>query len=102
MTDSGLSKGVIVEHFPYASRSFDSLPEILPSQAYSFRLVGDLARRGCLVVVPRRLREWQLAVPELIERPRHIIRVRYPRSGYISPATLGEEPFARVVSRLSE
>jgi hypothetical protein len=91
---------MIVEHFPYASQRFDALPEILPSQVFSFRLVGELARRGCLMVVVRRLREWQLAVPELIERNDQVLRVLVPRSGFISPGTLGPQAFERVVAAL--
>lgn len=56
---------MVVEHFPYASVRFDPLPEVLPSQLYSFRLVSRLVEGGCLVIVGRRLRERQLAVPEL-------------------------------------
>jgi hypothetical protein len=91
---------MLIEHFPYASHRFDALPEILPSQPYSFRLAGELARRGCVMIVARRLREWQLAVPELVERRAHVVHTLVPRSGSLSPATLGQAPFERVVAAL--
>ena len=54
------------------------------------------------MIVARRLREWQLAVPELVERRAQVIQSRTPRTGYVTERTLGPERFARVVAALRD
>ena len=86
-----------IQYFPYQSRVFHKLPDLLPSQQFGFELCRRAIVQGRLVVVLRSLALWSKAVPELGQTP---ITLRSPRSPYLTPENMGEDAFEAVVSRL--
>lgn len=66
-----------VQLFPYQSAKYKAIQKsilktngfdkYLPSQLYNFQLVRDAINRNALIIVPRALKKWQEAVPELKE-----------------------------------
>jgi hypothetical protein len=91
-------KLMIVQYFPYQSRRYRPVREILPSQQYTFDLVRWGSEQGKLMVVLRGKRLWLQAVPDLAERG-HIM-AHSPRSGHVSPGNLGEVRFHQVLERI--
>jgi hypothetical protein len=62
-----------VEHFPYPSRRYGHRRLVLPSQDYSFRLVGEAMARGAVIILMRGKRRWERAVFGLAQYKRFII-----------------------------
>lgn len=60
------------------------MPELLPSQQYSFDLVKAAVRRGSIIVAMRRWRQWVGAVPEL-ETYENVLHPNSRQCAYISP-----------------
>ena len=93
---SSLADNVLsIEFLPYHSTSYRTVPVTLPSQRYSFGLVRAAIERAATIVVLRGRRSWTVAVPELLEAD--VVFSDNPRVGAISPGTLGEDSFNRVV-----
>lgn len=93
---SSLADDVLsIEFLPYHSISYRTVPVTLPSQRYSFGLVRAAIERGATIVVLRGRRSWTVAVPELLKAD--VVFSGNPRVGAISPGTLGEDSFNRIV-----
>lgn len=60
----------VVEWFPYKSKRYRECQ--VASQKYGFWLVEQAVERGALIIVSRRLRQWELAVPALQSYDRKI------------------------------
>lgn len=54
-----------IEYFPYHTKKFKPLKQILESQKYGFKLVKDAIDRNALIVIMRAKNAWLEAVPEL-------------------------------------
>ena len=55
---------VVVEWFPYKSTRYKA-GCLVRSQAYGFFLVSAAIQRGALIVISRRVAQWEQSVPEL-------------------------------------
>ena len=88
-----------IQWFPYQSMQFRTLPELLPSQHYSFALCRRAIREKREVVILRSRALWLRAVAELSRAD--FIELRNHRSPYLSPKNMGEAAFARIVARLN-
>lgn len=79
------ARGILcVEYFPYHSRNFGGQAPLLPSQQYSFALVGQAIARNAVVVVMRSSRLWRAAIPGLASYAR-CFTLNNPQSVYVSP-----------------
>jgi hypothetical protein len=76
------------------------LPFVLPSQSYSFELVERALDRGAQVVILRSWKRWIEAVP-LLRKSDNVLVLRTPRSPYLTPKTLGDDGFERLVRALA-
>jgi hypothetical protein len=56
-----------IEFFPYHSKKYKALRDVVPSQHYSFSLVRKAIQRGALIVLMRSKSKWLKAVPELAD-----------------------------------
>ena len=54
-----------IEYFPYHTKKFKPLKQILKSQKYGFELVKDAISRNALIIIMRAKNVWLKAVPEL-------------------------------------
>lgn len=76
-----------MELFPYASRQYPALRQIVPSQEYSIAIAREKLRRGCTTIVVRKHTEWSGLLPEL--RPGAYHQVLNPQTKSLSPAHPG-------------
>lgn len=72
-----------IEYFPYPSRTYRQLGQLLPSQEYAFYLVSQAVERGATIIVMRNKCNWLKAVPKLAKYEIH--ELNSPRAGSISP-----------------
>lgn len=64
-----------IQFFPYHSKKYKSIPKrilkngkfenYLPSQEYNFQLVRKAIDRNAIIVIPRAIKVWEEAIPEL-------------------------------------
>jgi len=64
-----------IQFFPYHSKKYKPIPkkilqnnnfeEYLPSQEYNFQLVREAIHRNAIIVIPRAVKIWEKAIPEL-------------------------------------
>jgi len=89
-----------LEFLPYHSLTYKSVPELVPSQRFTFGRLRQAMTRLVPVVALRGLTQWTTAVPELAAY-QHLVTARNPRASSVSPGNLGEDGFARVVRALA-
>jgi len=85
-----------IELFPYASRKYCGLPDLVPSQRYSIALAAAKINSGCPVIVMRAEAQWQKLVPELKDST--CFRLKSSQSGYLSEKNLSQEAVDRINS----
>lgn len=62
-----LSQNIMcVEWFPYHSKFFEPLPELIPSQQYGFNLVSRAVARDALIIMMRSEDRWLRSIPFLV------------------------------------
>ncbi len=88
-----------VDWFPYASNRFKRPRYVLPSQAFTFRLVEQAASRRAVIVATRGLRMWVDAVPALEGR---LMVTRNPQSTHISPGNCPPGVFEAICSAIEQ
>ena len=91
---------MVLEFFGYHSKSWQSLPVPLPSQAFTFQLLRQAMDRDRLIIVTRgwSIRVW--SVPELYANKR-IVHLNSQRWSGISPGNMPPDAFQRVVASLN-
>ncbi len=89
-----------VPYFPYPSRRFGHRHFELPSQAYSFHLVGEAMKRKAVIVFMRRDDMWKEKVPALKKYGR-LFQVKNVRNPAISPRNCPEHEYERVVEAIA-
>jgi len=79
-----------VVYFPYPSRRYRHQRRLLPSQAYSFRLVADAVKREAIIVLmrPGKKKEWEQAVP-ILKGYGRLFPVENPQTPAISRRNCG-------------
>ncbi len=82
----------VADWFPYPSPNLPQLNYLLPSQAYTFALVEQAARRGALVVAICGVRHWS-RLPALA---RSLPRLRNPQQRAVSPGNLDPGVFEQI------
>jgi hypothetical protein len=91
-----------VDYFPYVSRRYRHYKFPLPSQQYSFGLVGKAVARGAVIVLTRGIRRWEATVPELRKYSR-CFRVKEVQRAPISPGNFTEpEHFEEIVRAMAD
>lgn len=85
-----------IELFPYASRKYCALPDLIPTQRYSISLAAAKIRSGCPVIVMRAEAQWQKWVPEL--KTAECYRLKSSQSGYLSVNNLPQDAVRRIES----
>ncbi len=90
-------KIMLVEYFPYHSRSYKDMP-IIPSQLYAFELVRQAIVLEKTIVVMRKEKLWIEAVPEL--KNYAYMKVNSFLNPTLSPKNLGEKDFESLLSKL--
>lgn len=95
---AAVARGVlVVEYFPYHSRTFAHAHLRLPSQSFSFGLVHDAMARRAEIVVGRGHEIWLGAVPALGTYSR-LTRMKNARRTSLSPGNLADaRAFRRIV-----
>jgi hypothetical protein len=91
-------KFMCIEYFPYHSRGFKKINELLPSQEFSFALVKKAIESNKLIVVMRSKKLWLENISELENYP--YIELKNPRSPYISRNNMTEKEFNTLLSRV--
>ena len=91
-------KLMVVQYFPYHSKAFRALPNTLPSQIFSFRLVEEAITKKKVIVLMRSRKLWLKAVPALRDYP--FIELRFPRTPRIAPNHMAEGEYERVAAAL--
>ena len=87
-------KFACVQWFPYCSARFKALPQLLPSQEYSFDLVRQAIKDGKEIVLMRSREKWRAAVPELKDYP--YIELKFPRTTFVAKNHMTDEQFKRL------
>ena len=78
-----------IQYFPYPSKEYGPLNQVLESQKYSFNLVHLAMERHATIVVMRNEKGWLRVVPELVKYK--FYKLNSPRAGSLSP---GNSPLA--------
>ncbi len=86
------------ELFPYASRRYSALPNLIPSQRYSSALAAAKIRSGCPVIVMRAETPWRESLPELAQA--ECYRLKNPQAVYVSRNNLPPEAVRRIEGAL--
>ena len=73
---------ICLEYFPYHSEKFHGTTPLVPSQAYTFRILRNALARNAAIIVMRAERQWVSAVPELRGARLHVLNSK--RGVYIS------------------
>lgn len=89
----------LVQFLPYHSAEYKGTGVEFPSQEYSRFLVRQAMRRNALIVVLRSRTLWFSVIPELAGY-RHMLECSNPRSPTVSPRSLGDEGFEKVLKQL--
>ena len=87
-----------VEWFPYASRKFVPIDDRLPSQQFTFELVGSALARGAEVIIMRSRALWIRSVPGLADQ--HVITLINNQNPAISPGNMKPSEWKRVLAAL--
>ncbi len=96
--------GAIAERFAtiqwtaYASKTWEPPSAPIPSQEFTAEVVRAAIARDALIVVARSWAQWMALVPELTGAP--VLRLRSPRSPFLTPGNVGDEGYRNVVKRL--
>jgi hypothetical protein len=92
-----------VVFFPYVSKKFGHGRCKLPSQEFSFRLVGEAMERGAVIVLMRKgqLKQWQKKVPGFGEYDK-LILLRNPQMPAVSPKNCDAGDYERVVAAIEQ
>jgi hypothetical protein len=92
-----------VVFFPYVSKTFGHGHCKLPSQEFSFRLVGEAMERGAVIVLMRkgRLKQWQNKVPVLGDYD-NLILLRNPQMPAVGPKNCDAGDYDRVVAAIEQ
>ena len=86
------------EWFPYVSRKLVEIPELLPSQAFSFQVVRKALQHGALPIIMVGNAQWLESVPELARH--HVIIIRNWQNPTITPGNMESGEWERVVTAL--
>jgi hypothetical protein len=89
-------KLMVIEWFPYHSKTFSSPKNLLESQRYSFDLAKQAVEMGKLVVRMRSKRQWDA----VSEKLKIVPSLKTPRCAYVSERNCGPDLFARIVKAL--
>ena len=89
---------LLLQLYPYKSKECRKMP-LLPSFAFTRRILLAAMRRKALIVQLRSRRDWERAVPEL-ERYPHRIHGHSPMCSTLSPGNLGSEGWQLLLSAL--
>ncbi len=92
---------MVLEFFGYHSKTWQSLPVPLPSQAFTFQLLREAMDRNRLIIVTRGWSIWVWNIPELYSYKR-IIRLNNQQYSGISPGNMPPDAFRQVVESLRE
>ena len=87
-----------VQFFPYHSKTYSPLKELLPSQQYNFHLVKTAIMQRKTIVIMRSEALWTSNVPELKGYP--YIRLKVPRNPYFNKNNMTEKDFKTIVDTL--
>jgi hypothetical protein len=98
-TDEVAEAVCVVDFHAYHSPKWRSLPVTLPTQHYTFQKVRERLEDGAVVIITRARREWQIAVPELIDHERVFVTNSVQTSS-LSSGNLSRPAWEAVVSRL--
>jgi hypothetical protein len=89
-----------VEYFPYYSKSYKPLKEILPSQEYTFSLVRKAIKDDKIIILMRSKKIWYKAIDELIDYPNKYI-LNSPQNTVISQKNIGgEDIFNKIIEKI--
>jgi hypothetical protein len=90
-----------VVFFPYVSKKFAHGRCELPSQEFSFRLVGEALERGAVIVLMRkgRLKQWKSKVSGLGDYA-NLIVLRNPQMPAVSPKNCDAGAYERIVAAI--
>lgn len=89
---------MLIEYFPYHSKTYKHINAITPSQQFAFGLVREAINRNKTIVIMRSEKLWLRAVPELANYP--YIPIKNPRNPSLSPKNLGEINFRVILHKL--
>ncbi|MDP2655701.1 MAG: hypothetical protein Q8P17_04240 [bacterium] len=90
------------EYFPYHSRKYGWIGEVLPSVRYTISIVEKAVERGALFIIMwgnGNKRAWLEAVPVLASAD--LVTLRSAQNPKISRGNLAEGEFERIVTRIS-
>lgn len=92
-------KLMCLQYFPYHSTTYSHIPQLLPSQQYTFHLLNKAIENGKTIVIMRSRKLWVNAVPTL----KHVefIELKNPRNPVISPNNMLLSDYNRILSSLS-
>ena len=97
--DAVTSQLLVVEWFPYHSRKFRDLPQLLPSQQFGFDVARRAMDRGAIIVAMRSFAKWKAAVPRLTDYPEYS-ELRNVQNPTLSRGNCAEGVFDRMVTAL--
>ena len=91
---------LVLQYFPYQSKTYKPLKATLPSQHFGFELCRKAIRDQRLIVFLRNRTLWTKAVSELASV--HAVELRNPRSPYVTPKNIPGDGFDRIVTALTD
>lgn len=89
----------LVDFHAYHSTKGQALPISLPTQAYTFDRVRERIAAGAAVVITRAVRQWKIAVPELLDHP-YVYETNATMNTRISPKNIGRQGWEQLCGRL--
>jgi hypothetical protein len=93
-----MARVAAAEWFPYVSRKLVEIPELLPSQAFTFQVVRKALEHGALPVIMIGNAQWLDSVPELAHY--RVIIIRNWQNPTITPGNMKSDEWKRVVAAL--
>jgi hypothetical protein len=93
-----MSRVAAAEWFPYVSRSLVEIPQLLPSQAFTFQVVRQALEHGAQPVIMTGGTQWRRSVPELTQHG--LITLRNWQNPTITPGNMEPDEWERVVGAL--
>ncbi|MDP1811736.1 MAG: hypothetical protein Q8K66_10080 [Sediminibacterium sp.] len=87
-----------LQYFPYHSKSYKSINEILSSQNYTFDLLRSAIKNNKMIIILRSERLWVDAIPELSG---NYCKLNSYQNVIISENNLGKADFKRLIDLLS-
>ncbi len=86
------------EWFPYVSRKLVEIPQLLPSQTFTFQVVRGALERGAQPVIMTGRAQWLRSVSELAHDS--VITLRNWQNPTVTPGNMESGEWERVVSAL--